>query len=349
MDLRKVALIIFGSCLLWFLLSVADPENIIFTVLFFLSIFAGGILLYAGQQAARRPGPSKPTVNNVDSAQRAGDRGKPPGGSAGQIRQIADEVINGQYRLIRELKRGGMSVIWLADDLKLKDKCVIKIPRFDTPHNPVINEEKINIEANLLRQMKHGHIVGYRDLFRLNGVSHLVIEYIEGDDLFAKVNKTKVDEKRAVSWCDQILDALEYIHSFKLVHRDINPWNIMVRLSNDDLVIVDFGTTKTTSIDGATMVTKSGFEIPEQASRGYADERSDIYGAGSVLFYMVTATPPGLINTHNIQKLLMEHYSVSAKLAKCIEQSLQLDASKRFQGARAMRAALKSAVGDDDF
>jgi serine/threonine protein kinase len=261
----------------------------------------------------------------------------------GQYVQASDDIINNHYRLIRQLKQGGMSNIWLADDLEAHDKCVIKIPRFDTPHNPKINEEKINIEADLLRQIKHPHIVGYRDHFRWKDVSHLVLEYIAGEDLFAKVNSTKIEEKKAIKWCVQVLDALEYIHSFKLVHRDINPWNIMVR-PNDDLVIVDFGTTKTTAIDGATMITKSGFEIPEQAARGYADERSDIYGAGSVLFYLLTGTPPGLINTHDISSLLIEKYAVSARLAKCVEQALQLDASKRFQGAKAMRVALLSAA-----
>jgi serine/threonine protein kinase len=105
------------------------------------------------------------------------------------------------------------------------------------------------------------------------------------------------------------------------------------------VVVIDFGTAKTSATEGSTVVKTPGFEVPEQVATGYADERSDLFGAGSTLFYLLTSETPGSIGNRNVAQLLLSD-GVSNRTARCIAQALQMDAGLRFQSATAMRRAL---------
>jgi serine/threonine-protein kinase len=143
-----------------------------------------------------------------------------------------------------------------------------------------------------------------------------------------------------LKWAGQILDALEYVHKCGVVHRDVNPGNIMLRTADDNVVIIDFGTIKPIAVDHGTMVGKPGFEVPEQVARGYSDEKSDIYGVGGVLFYVLTGKPPGSIGSADNLAGELSQAGASARTAKCIEQALQIDAKLRFASASAFKRAL---------
>jgi len=256
--------------------------------------------------------------------------------------KIAGILLNNRYGFMKQLRLGGMAIIELATDTKNDKLCVIKKPRMDTQHDIKINGEKIAIEAAYLMQFNHPNIVRYIDLFSYDNLIHLVVDFVEGEDLFRSFAQVPASESRVIKWAGQILDALEYVHKRGVVHRDINPGNIMLRKSDDNVVIIDFGTIKSVAVDHGTVVGKPGFEVPEQIARGYSDERSDIYGVGSVLFYVLTSKPPGSIGkAENLDYELRQH-GVSERMSKCVEQSLQMDAKLRFSSASAMRKALGS-------
>lgn len=250
----------------------------------------------------------------------------------------ARELLNNRYEIQEQMKVGGMAVVSLAKDNQTGSLCVIKKPRMDTNHDPKINVDKLIMEAAYLRQFDHPNIVKCLDIFTHNNVLHLVVEYIEGEDLLTAFAKKPAEECRVIKWAGQILDALECIHRAGVVHRDLNPGNIMLR-QDDTAVIIDFGTLKPAAVDGGTVVLKPGFEVAEQVTRGYADVRSDLCSLGGILFYLFTCTPPGFIGGRDTADILLAR-GVSQHTAQCIEQVLRIKPEERFQTATAMRKAL---------
>jgi serine/threonine protein kinase len=247
-------------------------------------------------------------------------------------------LLNNRYEVQRQLKIGGMAVIRLARDTQTNSLCVIKSPRTDTKHDPKINIDKLVMETAYLMQFNHPNIIKYLDMFTHDNVLHLVVEYVDGDDLLTAFAAKPADEAQTIKWGNQILDALEYIHRSGVVHRDLNPGNIMLR-RDGSVVIIDFGTLKPAAADGGTVVSKPGFEVPEQVARGYSDVRSDLCALGGVLFYLLTCAPPGYVGNSNVVDLLATK-GVSTNTAKCIEQAIRIKPDDRFQSASSMRKAL---------
>jgi tRNA A-37 threonylcarbamoyl transferase component Bud32 len=239
-----------------------------------------------------------------------------------------------------EFKKGGMATISLARDRKNQSMpVIIKTPRHDTEHSVKLNVEKLLQEADYLRTANHPNIVKFIDLFYdQEKMPNLVVEYIDCGDLLSKFKTAPVDEQSTVKWGVQILSALEYIHQSGFIHRDLNPGNIMVRGSGE-IALIDFGTVKSSGYSSDTVFFKPGFVIPEVSAKGYADKRSDIYGVGSTLYYLLTCDRPGFIKERDVVSMLTEK-GISQRTAKCIDQALQMDPNFRFQTAVAMRRAL---------
>lgn len=322
--LRKSALLLLWSSVLWFAISwVVDG----FYYLFYACLFFGLVLLI------------------IDKRRQMGVVKKPPA----PVRTIAQppappppsRLLNARYEILRQLKTGGMAVIALAKDHQSNSQCVIKTPKPGAQDAYKLNVEKLRIEAAYLGQFSHPHIVRFVDLFTHEGELYLVVEYVQGQDLLTAFATRAAEENRVIKWASQILDALEYIHRLGLVHRDVNPGNIMLR-GSDDIVIIDFGTAKPTAVAGGTVVSKAGFEVPEQA-RGYADEKSDIYGVGGTLFYLLTCTAPGFLGTADVASVLVSR-GIAEHLARCVNQALQIDPRSRFGSCQAMQTALRRRI-----
>ena len=346
--MKKAALVFLWSCVIWFALAWLVEE--VFVLFFVASLLLGLILLGAhGARTRKQKGTRKPSTSSGHHPSAAGISSIPapasvvkqpstPFAAQSPSRLASGHVLNNRYEVDRQLRTGGMAVITLARDKQTNSRCVIKMPRYDTAHDYSINIDKLTIEAGCLRQFNHPHVVRFVDLFTHDNMLHLVVEYIEGEDLLVAFSRGPAEERRVIKWGGQILDALEYIHRSGVVHRDINPGNIMLR-PDGSVTIIDFGTVKPARVDGATAWSKPGFNIPEQAQRGYADEKSDICGVGGTLFYLLTCSPPGFIGTRDAAGVLVGN-GVSQRTAHCIAQALQLDPKLRFGSASAMRRAL---------
>ena len=317
------------------ILSLVNPDLI---ALFVISLIVGLVLLLRGSEKKPR-GIRKLTTWRTVSPPRNRRYHQTASNTKSTFRYApSDILLNSRYQIEKQLEKGGMAIITLARDIKTGSYCVIKTPRYDTLHDTTINIEKLTLEDTVLRQLNHPNIVKYLDMFTHDKIPHLVVEYIEGDNLFDVFSREPADESRVIQWGEQILDALEHIHRFWLIHRDVNPGNIMLK-RDDKVVIIDFGTAKPVNREGSTVVKTPGFEVPEQVATGYSDERSDLFGVGGTLFYLLTSTPPGFIGNRNVAQFLLSK-GVSNRTARCIAQALQMDANFRFQSAAAMRRAL---------
>ncbi len=274
-------------------------------------------------------------------------------------------VLNGRYELKSPPhKQGGMATIWLAVDRRTGSACVIKTPRRGTTIDNVYLD-KLMLEASYLKKLKHPGIVKYIDNFYYLGEFHLVIEYLNGETLLESSPRSPFTEQQVIDLACQLLDALSYIHTNGIVHRDINPKNIMV-CSDGTVKLIDFGTAKNlndagkdkASHDPFTQIANKGFDIPELFIGGESDQRCDLCGLAQACIYLLTLKQPNEIWSELFKSNWPRSYSeakavadyligkgVSNRTAKCLAQSILFSPDNRFADVNAMRAALSSGEG----
>jgi serine/threonine protein kinase len=285
-----------------------------------------------------------------------------------QVRNSAGDntyIVNGRYELrVPPHKQGGMATIWLAFERKTGRECIIKTPRRGTTMDNVYLD-KLMLEASYLKKLRHSGIIKYLDDFYYKGEFHLVIEYLNGETLMAASPRSPFKEQQVIAWGCQLLDALSYVHSAGIIHRDINPKNIM--LYNDDTVkLIDFGTAKDlnnagkdkVSRDPFTQITNKGFDIPELFIGGDIDQRCDLCGLAQTCIYLLTLKHPNEICRNLFKSNWPRSYNeatavvnflissgISKRAAKCLAQAILFSPDNRFADADAFKAALVSADG----
>ncbi len=273
------------------------------------------------------------------------------------------QPVNGRYEMKPQpYKQGGMATIWLGKEKGTNRNCIIKTPRRGTNIDNVYLD-KLMQEAGYLKRLSHPSIVKYLDDFYLNGEFHLVIEYISGENMMPSSPRSSQGEQKIVIWACQLLDALTYIHSSGMIHRDVNPKNIMLT-NNGSVKLIDFGTAKglnggikeTGTKDPFTQIANKGFDIPELFMGGESDQRCDLCGLAQTCIYLLTLRQPNdlcssLINTHwprtYSEAAAVANYLISSGISKrtsrCLAQAIMFSPGSRFASARAMLAALSPA------
>ena len=274
-------------------------------------------------------------------------------------------VVNGRYELMAPPhKQGGMATIWFGRERKTGRPCIIKTPRRGTSMDNVYLD-KLMLEASYLKRLKHTGIVKYIDNFYYKGEFHLVIEYLNGETLMASSPRTPYQEPQVINWACQLLDALAFVHKAGVIHRDINPKNIML-CSDGTVRLIDFGTAKNLNGSGKdkaghdpfTKITNKGFDIPELFIGGDCDQRCDLFGLAQTCIYLLTLKQPNEICLDLFKSNWPRSYAeaaavtdylisrgISKRTAKCLAQGILFSPDHRFADAKAFRAALSSADG----
>lgn len=213
---------------------------------------------------------------------------------------LAGELIDGRYQLLRHVANGGMATIYEALDTRLDRKVAVKIMHAHLAQDEAFVSRFIR-EAKAAAALTHPNIVAVQDQgWNQNGVPavFLVMEFIEGYTLREYLNERgRFEVKDAINYLTPILSALAAAHVLGIVHRDIKPENILI--SKDGRIkIADFGLARGQLI-GTTMTAESSVILgsvsylsPEQVQRGIADSRSDVYAAGIVGYEMFTGEKP---------------------------------------------------------
>lgn len=206
-------------------------------------------------------------------------------------------VIDGKYEVLREIGRGGMSVVYLAMDTHLNKQWAVKeIRKKGSGKNDEIVVNSLLAEANMMKRLDHPALPRIVDIID-NGVTiYVVMDYIEGESLDKILLEYGAQpEEKVINWAMQIADALSYLHGQKppIIYRDMKPANVMLK-PEGNIKIIDFGIAreyKEMNLADTTVLGTKGYAPPEQYS-GQTDPRSDIFALGMTMHHLLTGVDP---------------------------------------------------------
>lgn len=243
-------------------------------------------------------------------------------------------VIDGKYQILKEIGRGGMSVVYLAMDTHLNKQWAVKeIRKRGSGKNDEIVVNSLLAEANMMKRLDHPALPRIVDIID-NGVTiYVVMDYIEGESLDKILNEYGAQtEDKVIDWAMQIADALSYLHSQRppIIYRDMKPANVMLK-PEGNIKIIDFGIAreyKEQNLADTTVLGTKGYAPPEQYS-GQTDPRSDIYALGMTMHHLLTGVDPR--NGEAYAPVRMWNPDVSEGLEIIIDRCVQPASENRYQ------------------
>ena len=251
------------------------------------------------------------------------------------------------YRILEKIGQGGMGIVYRAVHTKLEQEVAIKVLSPEFSHDASMRERFVK-EAKIQARFSHASVVNILNYIEHEGNIYLVMEFVSGETLEHLLRRDGgVPPERAVSICLGVLDALDFMHSKGVIHRDIKPGNIMFT-ERGSVKVTDFGIAKMLGEKGQT---RTGMRIgtlwymsPEQIKGGNASVASDIYALGATLYQMVAGKVPfGGDSEYAVMKGHLEekpippweiNSGISRDLGRVILKALQKDPGGRYQTAR---------------
>lgn len=212
------------------------------------------------------------------------------------LEQLQAEIA-GRYIVVRELGRGGMATVYLADDAVDRRQVAIKVLRREI--TGLFGSGRFNREIRILQRLKHPAIVPVLDAFESSSLHYYVMPYVAGDSLRVLLEREgALPLARVLHIAGGVAQALDYAHSQNVLHRDIKPANIL--LEGDRALVCDFGIARAMEVAAGDALSSSGLVLgtpaymsPEQAmGETEIDARSDIYALGCLVYEMLTGEQP---------------------------------------------------------
>jgi serine/threonine protein kinase/DNA-binding winged helix-turn-helix (wHTH) protein len=313
-----------------------------------ISSSAPGILCAPSQAAAETPKPGDPAVPEpVRSSRRPASECRPG-------------VVLGHYRVLEKIGAGGAGEVFRAHDQHLDRDVAIKV----LPPGTLADEsarQRFQNEALALSKLSHPNIATIHDFDTQSDLDFLVMEYIPGITLSEKLQAGPLPEKKVVALGIQLVEGIAVAHEHGVIHRDLKPGNL--RLTDDGrLKILDFGMAKLRMAVSPEATTASLTETqsisgtlpymaPEQLCGGVIDARTDIHGAGMVLYEMATGHPPFALEERSQliaailhlapRPLTAQNTAVSVELDRIVLKCLEKEPEDRYQSARELAIDLQ--------
>jgi len=255
-----------------------------------------------------------------------------------------------RYKIERELGRGGMAVVYLAEDLKHHRRVAIKVLRPEL--SAIVGSERFLREIEIAATLQHPHILPLFDSGQVTAghpersegpqsFLYYVMPFVEGESLRERLTReTQLPLETALQITREIGSALQYAHEHGVVHRDIKPENVM--LSGGHAVVADFGIARALHAANGEQLTLTGMVVgtpqymsPEQASGEKVDGRSDQYSLGCALYEMLSGMPPFVGPTP--LAVLARHSAEPVPSLRAVRQSVPLGVEAAIMRAMAKR------------
>lgn len=269
-------------------------------------------------------------------------------------------VLHGTYKIESYLASGGFGNTYLAKNIEFDETYAIKeffvkgvcqrdgnsttisVSNAENTNSFEQQREKFKKEARRLRSLGNPHIVKVYDLFEENGTAYYVMDYVDGENLSARLKRTNAPlaESEVRNYLNQILDGLEAIHNEGMFHLDIKPANIMVD-SHDVVKLIDFGASKQQStVGGATMSTgisyTNGYAPSEQMAQSYDKfgPWTDFYALGATMYKLLTNQDPPSVSDLSEDETEDKHLAlpmpnISEEMKKLVVWMMQVNRLKR--------------------
>lgn len=266
-----------------------------------------------------------------------------------------------RYRVIREIGRGGMANVYLAEDTYLDNRQVaIKILRSNF-ENDSLAIARFQREAYAMAELNHPNIVGISDVGDADDQQYIVMEYIDGLTLKQYINEhAPLANEEAIRIGDEILAAMALAHSSGIIHRDLKPQNILIT-KDGTAKVTDFGIAKALSETSLTQTNSMFGSVhylsPEQARGGNATPQSDLYAIGIIIYEMLTGAIPfdgdsavTIALKHfqeNLPSIINQNKNVPQALENVVIKATAKKLSDRYANVTDMRRDLNLALSLD--
>ena len=248
---------------------------------------------------------------------------------------LVETLVDNRYHVRSLIARGGMSTVYLATDRRLDRDVALKVlyPHLAADRGFL---RRFESEAKSAARLSHPHVVGVLDQGIADNLAYLVMEYVPGRTLRGLLDERgSLSPRLALALMDAVVEGLAAAHDAGLVHRDVKPENVLLA-DNGRIKIADFGLARavSTSTNTGTLVGTVAYLAPELVTGGGADERSDVYSAGIMLYEMLTGRQPYTGDVPIQVAFAHVHSSVPAPSALCPGLAEDLDELVRWCTAR---------------
>lgn len=244
-------------------------------------------------------------------------------------------VIDGTYRILHVLGRGGMSIVYLAMNERVNRQWAIK----EVPKDDYRMDKK---EMEMMKKLRHPHLPGVIDVIERGDSLLIVMDYIEGrslQNILAEYGAQPQDQ--VIRWARQLCDVLSYLHTREpaIIYRDMKPSNVMLK-PDGNVMLIDLGAAreyKPHNMKDTISLGTKGYAAPEQYERtGQSDARTDIYSLGVMLFQLLTGESP-----HTLRPICRISDAFSPGLEAVIRRCTQVKKEDRYQSCQELAYALE--------